>query len=160
MSSNLPKNQQIFFSRISAQASKKRSNQKNKGTYTTNWRILFWLLRTLLFWFDLFLEARVEILEKVSLVFWEIWRHQKDILKLTDLYKISNVKLTPWADSELGSLSESTYKLNYLFNGTGRYLCVRQSTLLGKLSIFFGINIFSNPTNSYYLLKIKYGNEP
>ena len=38
----------------------------------------------LFFWFDLFLEARAEILEKVSLVFWEIWRHQKDILKLTD----------------------------------------------------------------------------
>ena len=37
------------------------------------------------FWFDLFLEARAEILEKNSLVFWKkIW-HQKDILKLTDL---------------------------------------------------------------------------
>ena len=31
------------------------------------------------------LEARAEILEKILLVFWEIWRHQKDILKLTDL---------------------------------------------------------------------------
>ena len=41
----------------------------------------------LFFWFDLFLEARAEILEKISLVFWKIWRHQKDILKLTDLYK-------------------------------------------------------------------------
>ena len=40
---------------------------------------------TLLLWFDLFLEARAEILEKISLVSWEIWRHQKDILKLTDL---------------------------------------------------------------------------
>ena len=39
----------------------------------------------LFFWFDLFLEARAEILEKNSVVFWEIWRHQKDILKLTDL---------------------------------------------------------------------------
>ena len=27
-----------------------------------------------------------EILEKISLVFWEIWRHQRDILKLTDIY--------------------------------------------------------------------------
>ena len=41
---------------------------------------------TLLFWFDLFLEARAEILEKITLVFWEIWRHQTDILKLTDIY--------------------------------------------------------------------------
>ena len=39
----------------------------------------------LFFWFDLFFEARAEILEEISLVFWEIWRHQKDILKLTDL---------------------------------------------------------------------------
>ena len=37
------------------------------------------------FWFDIFLESRAEILEKISLVFWKIWRHQKDILKLNDL---------------------------------------------------------------------------
>ena len=40
----------------------------------------------LVFRFDLFLEARAEILEKKSLVFWKICRHQKHILKLTDLY--------------------------------------------------------------------------
>ena len=34
------------------------------------------------------LEARAEFLEKISWVFWEIWRHQKDILKLTDLYRV------------------------------------------------------------------------
>ena len=39
----------------------------------------------LFFWFDLFLKARAEILEKISRIFWEIWRDQKDILKLTDL---------------------------------------------------------------------------
>ena len=39
----------------------------------------------LFFWFDLFLEARAEILKKISLVLWKIWRHQKDILKLTEL---------------------------------------------------------------------------
>ena len=38
-----------------------------------------------LFWFDLFLEASAEILEKITLGFWDIWRHQKDILKLADL---------------------------------------------------------------------------
>ena len=31
------------------------------------------------------LEARAEILEKISLVFWKKFWHQKDILKLTDL---------------------------------------------------------------------------
>ena len=33
-----------------------------------------------------FLEARAEILEKILLVFWSKRWHQKDILKLTDLY--------------------------------------------------------------------------
>jgi hypothetical protein len=37
------------------------------------------------FWFDLFLEARAEILRKKSFFSGEIWRHQKDILKLIDL---------------------------------------------------------------------------
>ena len=40
---------------------------------------------TLFFWFDLLLEARAEILDKISLVFWESWRQQKDFLKLNDL---------------------------------------------------------------------------
>ena len=44
----------------------------------------------LLFWFDLFLEAIVEILEKISLVIGEIYRHQKDILKQTELYWVEN----------------------------------------------------------------------
>ena len=38
-----------------------------------------------LFLILLFLEARTEFLTKISLVFWSIYRHQKDILKLTDL---------------------------------------------------------------------------
>ena len=45
------------------------------------------------FWFDLFLEARAEILEKKSLVFWKIWRHQKDILQLTDLYNVEETQI-------------------------------------------------------------------
>ena len=40
---------------------------------------------TLLFFFFFFLEAWEEILEKISLVFCNILRRQKDILKLTDL---------------------------------------------------------------------------
>ena len=36
--------------------------------------------------FNIFLEARGEILTKISLFFWFIWRHQKDISKSTDLY--------------------------------------------------------------------------
>ena len=37
-----------------------------------------------IFWLDLFIEAMAEILE-IFRVFLEIWRHQKDILKLIDL---------------------------------------------------------------------------
>ena len=40
----------------------------------------------ILFLFNLFFEARAEILKKFSLVFWLKRRHQKDISKLTDLY--------------------------------------------------------------------------
>ena len=40
---------------------------------------------TLLFWFDLFIEARADILEIISLVFWKIWKQQNNILKLTNL---------------------------------------------------------------------------
>ena len=39
----------------------------------------------LFFWFDIFWEAGAEILEISSLGFLKIWRHQKDILTLTDL---------------------------------------------------------------------------
>ena len=35
------------------------------------------------FWFGLFLEARADILTKISLGYWSIWRHKKDISKLT-----------------------------------------------------------------------------
>ena len=71
-----------IFSRISALASTKRSNQKNKGTLHPG--ILFDSL-TLLFLFDLFVEARAEILENFLLVFLSKGWHQKDNLKLTDL---------------------------------------------------------------------------
>ena len=40
------------------------------------------------YFFDLTsLEARAEILTKISLFFWWIWRHQKNISKLTDKKK-------------------------------------------------------------------------
>ena len=42
--------------------------------------------------FDLFLEIKAEILEKISLVFWKIWRHQNDILKSTDHYSQVSIK--------------------------------------------------------------------
>ena len=38
-------------------------------------------------WYELFLEARAEILTKHLLVFWSISRHQNDISKLTNLYQ-------------------------------------------------------------------------
>ena len=42
-----------------------------------------------IFLFNFFLEARAGILTKISLVLWSIWRHQKVIFKLTDLYLCS-----------------------------------------------------------------------
>ena len=71
-----------IFSRISALASKKKSNQKNKDFIPLIGGFYFDSL-ILLFWFDILLEAK--ILEKISFFFWKIWRHQKDILKLTYL---------------------------------------------------------------------------
>ena len=77
----IDQNQNEMFIRISALASKKRLNKK-KGTlyhYDFNLTPLSY-----------FLEARAEILTKISLVFLAIWRHQKDMSKLTDLYKSRN----------------------------------------------------------------------
>ena len=49
VSSNLPKNTFVF--RISASASKKRSNKKIRALYIANWRILFWhFYTTFLIW--------------------------------------------------------------------------------------------------------------
>ena len=48
----------------------------------------------IIFWFNLFLEARAEILTKLSLIFWSIWRHQKDISKLTLGQKVYNCSMT------------------------------------------------------------------
>ena len=79
-----PKYQQKFLS-ISALASKKRLNQKNIGI-----SFIFSHLKIIwedFFLFDLFLETRAEILKKILLVFWSKLWNQKDILKLTDLYK-------------------------------------------------------------------------
>ena len=60
-----------IFSRISALASKEVKSKKNMGTL---YRYLvggfYFDSLSLLFWFDLFLEARAEIQEKNSLVFW------------------------------------------------------------------------------------------
>ena len=43
------------------------------------------MLNVFIFWFDLSLEARAEISEIFSLVFWEKRLFLKDILKLFDL---------------------------------------------------------------------------
>ena len=48
----------------------------------------------LFFWFDLSLEARAEILEIISWVFWEKRSFHKDIEKLTHLYV--SLILTSW----------------------------------------------------------------
>ena len=45
----------------------------------------------LFFWFNQFLDSKAEILEIISLVFLSKRWHQKDILKLTDLYLLSKI---------------------------------------------------------------------
>ena len=47
----------------------------------------------LFFWFDLFSEARAEILESNKLAFWKIWKYQKDISKLTLPFLIDSSKV-------------------------------------------------------------------
>ena len=59
---------------------------------------------TLLFWFNLFFEARAEILTKFRCFFLSIWRHQKCISKLTDLYPTISI------DWGLNSLKERALK--------------------------------------------------
>ena len=60
------KNNEIFV-RISALAFKKRSDQKSSQN-----EIIQLVVESALFLFDLFLEAKAEILTKSLLVFWEI----------------------------------------------------------------------------------------
>ena len=48
--------------------------------------ILFWLSYITFFYLTSLLVAKAEIHTKISLVFWSIRWHQKDIWKLTDLY--------------------------------------------------------------------------
>ena len=43
------------------------------------------LFKDFFFWFNLFLEARAEILKKTQFVFVEIWRYQNLLLKFPDL---------------------------------------------------------------------------
>ena len=58
-----------IFSRISVLGSKKRSKQKNTGHFIPLIGGFYFDFLKLLFWFDLFLEARAEVLEKISLGF-------------------------------------------------------------------------------------------
>ena len=54
----------------------------------------------LFFWFDILLEARAEILEKISLVFLSKRWDQKDILKLTDLWHSISMNVITQRDQE------------------------------------------------------------
>ena len=73
-----------IFSRISAIASKKRSNQKNKGNlYVPLIGGFYFDSLTLLFWFDLFSEARAEILEIISWLFLGDLKTPKGHFKIT-----------------------------------------------------------------------------
>ena len=75
------KTNEIFF-KISALASKKRSYQTLYYTKYVKWPLISIIKCLYFFWFNLFLEARAEILKKNWLVFWSKRWHQKDILKL------------------------------------------------------------------------------
>ena len=60
--------------------------KKIRALNTTYWMIAFWLSYTTFLIWPLLIEARVEILTKILLVFfWSISRHQKVILELIDL---------------------------------------------------------------------------
>ena len=76
---------------------------------------------TLLFWFDLFLEARAEILAKISLFFWSIWRHQEDISKLTwplckkpPVATVIETDFQPLVASDMFLMTEDFIKFNFL----------------------------------------------
>ena len=71
----------------------------------------------LFFLFDLFLEARAEIL----LIFWSIWRHQNDISKLTDLYIVIKCYF-------LGILRKKYLRLMWLFFFSGKHDLWRAQT--------------------------------
>ena len=60
---NLDQNTNKKFLRIFALASKKKSNQKHRGTLYHSLEDFISTPFTLLFWFDLFLEARAKILD-------------------------------------------------------------------------------------------------
>ena len=89
---------------------------------------------TLLFWYDLFLEARAENPEKCLLVFWEIWRHQKDISELTDL--CSELLYLPC--TTYGTIILNLFDLSKAI--IGRASVVRGYEP-GKIHIFFHVRI-------------------
>ncbi len=81
----LTKNINEIFARFFALAIKKKSSKKKKSMVKeSKWNHPIGGIKSPYFLFDLFLEATAEILTKIALIFWSIWRHQKDILKLTD----------------------------------------------------------------------------
>ena len=66
-----------YFSRISALASKEKSNQKRCVIESKKKSSDQWHKVPLFFWFDLFSEARAEMLENISLT----WKHLVGFLK-------------------------------------------------------------------------------
>ena len=76
MSLNLPNNQRNLILEL---------ENYDHTMWNENFQLFVAYLQLVFFWFDLFLEANAEIPKKVSMIFWETWRHQKDISKSTDL---------------------------------------------------------------------------
>ena len=74
-----PKKTSKYFYSTSALVSTKRSNQKLVYESQIKSPIIGIKCRYLFLFFYLFLETRAEILAKILLFYWEIWRNQKEI---------------------------------------------------------------------------------
>ena len=95
-----------------------------------------------MFWFDLFLEDRAKILQKISLVFCEIWRHQKDILKITDLwflrfptFLVINIShANKWMRKKISTCTNSALNmynfLNVIQNTYCLFILIQQAKLI------------------------------
>jgi hypothetical protein len=76
------KKQTNFFKGFLTWTSKMGNIIKNKGIFLHFKGVLI----SIIFFLWLNLEAMAEILSKIWLDFWEIWRHQNSLLRLADLY--------------------------------------------------------------------------
>ena len=82
----------MIFLRISALVSKNRSNQKSKGNSLTNWGLFNIVGMIKFFLFNLFLEARAEILEIFGM-FFSRFEDTKKTWTMSDAVKYKGIEL-------------------------------------------------------------------